>query len=44
MEARIDKMQQYSKYRLRCDRDERINQIISELTKITVNEYKVRQD
>ena len=35
LKARIDKTQQNSKYRLCCDRDETINRIISECSKLT---------
>ena len=40
--ARIDKTQQSSKCRLCCDRDETINHIISECSKLAQNEYKAR--
>ena len=42
--ARIDKTQQNSKCRLSGDRDETINQIISECSKLTQREYKARHD
>ena len=37
-------MQQDSKCRLRCDRDEMINHIIIECIKLAQKEYKSRQD
>ena len=42
--ARIDKTQQNSKCRLCGDRDETINHIISECSKLTLKEYKARHD
>ena len=42
--ARIDKTQQNSKYRLCSDRDETINHIISECSKLAQKEYKARHD
>ena len=42
--ARIDKTQQNGKCRLCGDRDETINHIISECTKLTQKEYKTRHD
>ena len=44
IKARIDKTQQNSKCRLCGDRDETINHIISECSKLVQREYKVRQD
>ena len=44
IKARIDKTQQNSKYRLCGDRDETINHIISECSKLAQNEYKARHD
>ena len=41
---RIDKTQQNSKYRIGGDRDEKINHIISECSKLAQKEYKARQD
>ncbi len=40
----IDKTQQNSKYRLYGDRDETINHIISECSKLALKEYKTRHD
>ena len=42
--AKIDKTQQNSKFRLRGDRDETINHIISECSKLLLKEYKTRHD
>ena len=42
--ARIDKTQQSSKCRLCSDRNETINHIISECSKLAQKEYKVRHD
>ena len=42
--ARIDKTQQNSKCRLCGDRDETIDHIISECSKLTQKEYKTRLD
>ena len=42
--ARIDKTQQNSKCRLCGDRDETINHIISECSKLAQKEYKTRHD
>ena len=42
--TRIDKTQQNSKYRLCGDRDETINHIISECSKLAQKEYKKRHD
>ena len=42
--ARIDKTQQNSKCRLCGDRDETINHIISECSKLPQREYKARRD
>ena len=44
IKARIDKTQQNSKCRLCGDRDETINHIISECSKLAQREYKVRHD
>ena len=44
IEARIDKTQQNSKCRLCCDRDETINHIISEWSKLAQKEYKAKHD
>ena len=44
IKARIDKTQQNSKRRLCGDRDETINHIISECSKLTQKEYKARHD
>ena len=44
IKARIDKTQQNSKCRLFGDRDETINQIISECSKLAQKEYKTRHD
>ena len=44
IKARIDKTQQNSKCRLRGDRDETINHIISECSKLAQREYKARHD
>ena len=44
IKARIDKTQQNSKCRLCCDRDETINHIISECSKLAQKEYKIRHD
>ena len=44
IKARIDKMQQNSKCRLCGDRDEAINHIISECSKLAQKEYKVWHD
>ena len=42
--SRIDKTQQNSKCRLCGDRDETINRIISECSKLELKEYKTRHD
>ena len=42
IKARIDKMQQNSRYRLCGDRDKMINHIISECCKLVQEEYKTR--
>ena len=42
--ARIDKTQQNSKYRLCGDREEAINHVISECSKLAQKEYKARHD
>ena len=44
IKARIDEMQQKSKCRLCGDRDETINHIISECSKLAQREYKIRDD
>ena len=44
IKARIDKTQQNSKCRLSVDRDENINHIISECSKLAQREYKTRHD
>ena len=44
IQARIDKTQQNSKYRLCCDRDETINHIICECSKLAQKEYKARHE
>ena len=44
IKTRIDKTQQNSKCRLCGDRDETINHIISECSKLAPNEYKTRHD
>ena len=44
IKARIDKTQQNSKCRLCGDRDETINPIISECSKLAQKEYKARHD
>ena len=44
IKARIDKVQQNSKCRLCSDRDEIINHIISECSKLAQKEYKARHD
>ena len=44
IKARIDKTQQNSKCRLCGDRDETINDIISECSKLAQKEYKARHD
>ena len=44
IKARIDKTQQNSKFRLCGDRDETINHIISECSKLAQREYKARHD
>ena len=44
IKARIDKAQQNSKCRLCGDRDETINHIISECSKLAQKEYKTRHD
>ena len=44
IKARIDKTQQNSKCRLCGDRDETINHIISECSKLAQKEYKARHD
>ena len=44
IKARIDKTQQNSKCRLCGDRDETINHIISECSKLAQKNYKARHD
>ena len=44
IKARIDKTQQNSKCRLCADRNETINHIISECSKLAQKEYKARHD
>ena len=44
IKTRIDKTQQYSKCRLCGDRDENINHIISECSKLAQKEYKTRHN
>ena len=44
IKARIDKTQQNSKCRIYGDRDEIINHIISECSKLAQKEYKTRHD
>ena len=44
IKAWIDKTQQNSKCRLCGNRDENINHIISECSKLSQNEYKTRHD
>ena len=44
IKARIDKMQQNSKCRLCGERDETINHIIRECSKLAQKEYKARHD
>ena len=44
IKARIDKTQQNSKCRLCVDRDETINHLISECSKLAQKEYKTRHD
>ena len=44
IKARIDKTNQNSKYRLCSDRDETVNLIISECSKLAQKEYKTRHD
>ena len=44
IKARIDKTQQSSKCELCGDRDETINHIISECSKLAQKEYKTRHD
>ena len=44
IKARIDKMQQNSKCRLYGDRDETINCIINECSKLAQKEYKSRYE
>ena len=44
IKARIDKTQQNNRCRLRSDRDETINHIISKCSKLAQKEYKTRHD
>ena len=44
IKAKIDEIQENSKYRLWGDRDKRINYIISESSKLEQKEYKDRFD
>ena len=44
IKARIDKTQQNSKFRLCGDRDETINHIISEFSKLAQKKYKTRHE
>ena len=44
IKARIDKTQQNNKCRLCGDRDETINHLMSECSKLALKEYKTRQD
>ena len=44
IKARIDKTQQNSKYRVCADREETINHIISECSKLPQKEYQARHD
>ena len=44
IKAKIDKTQQNSKFRLCGDRDETINHLISECSKLAQKEYKARHD
>ena len=44
IKARIDKKQQNSRCRLCSDRDEMINHMISECSKLAQKEYKIRHD
>ena len=44
IKARIDKTHENSKCRLYGDRDKTTNQIISECSNLTQNEYKNRHD
>ena len=44
IKARIDKTQQNTKFKLCGDRDETINHLISECSKLAQNEYKTRHD
>ena len=44
IKARIDKTQQNSKSKLRGDRDETINHIITECRKLAQKEYKAKHD
>ena len=44
IQVRIDKIQQNSKYKICGDRNETINHIISECSKLVQKEYKTRHD
>ena len=44
IKTRIDKTQQNTECRLCCDRDETINHIISECSKLAQKDYKTRHD
>ena len=44
IKRRIDRTQQKSKCRLYCERDETIDQVISEWSQIAQNEYKTRHE
>ena len=44
MGAKVDKMQQNSRYRLSGDRNETINNMISGCSKSAQREYKTRHD
>ena len=44
LKQKIDKTQQNSKCRLRCDRAEAINYLISEWSKSVQKEHKTRHD
>ena len=44
IKARIDKTQQNSKCRLCCDRDETINHMMNEFSKLAQKEYKARHN
>ena len=44
MLTKIDNTQQNSKYELHSDRDEMVNHIINECSKLAQKEYKTRHD